>query len=106
MIERLADLLTFDPIGDMRFRAEALSPRYPTSEECAADPRVITPTFDAKHGGGFIQGCYAISLSVVAAASTVDDAALIPMSSHTTFLRPGSPDEPVDVRVERVRDSR
>jgi hypothetical protein len=58
MIDPLADLLVFDVVGEDEFRAEALAPRFPTLEECSADPRLITPVLDPRTFG-IVQGCYA-----------------------------------------------
>jgi hypothetical protein len=103
MIDPLADLLVFDVVGD-EFRADALAPRYPTLEECSADPRLVTPVLDPRTFGP-VTGCYSISMAVLVAASTVEPA-LVPASSHASFLRTGKATEPVEIRVDRSHDSR
>jgi acyl-CoA thioesterase-2 len=46
-----------------------------------------------------------ISMAVLVAASTVEPA-LVPASSHASFLRAGKASEPVEIRVDRSHDSR
>ena len=105
MIEQLADFLAFDAVGEGEFRAEALQPRFPTRAECEADARVHTPPFDPQDGV-MIVGSYLMGLAVVVAAATLNDPKLVPLSSHTTFLRAGTFGEEVHMAVEFSQDAR
>ncbi|HUZ10977.1 MAG TPA: acyl-CoA thioesterase domain-containing protein [Acidimicrobiales bacterium] len=65
-----------------------------------ADHFVATPP-----GEGFLFGGFTMALGLQAAARTTD-AAFVPKSLHTLFLRPGAWGPKLDLLVTRVNDSR
>jgi acyl-CoA thioesterase II len=80
-LDSLLGSLQPEPLGGGRFRANSEANRF-----------------------GRVFGGQMIAQAMRAAATTVDDKP--PHSLHAYFVQSGSPDQPIDIAVERVRDGR
>ena len=98
LLDRLADVLTFEHVEGDRFVADPYGDKTATPAELASDDRLDYP--ESWEGPPFFAGCYALALALVVAGRTVGEE-LVPFSTHSAFPRAGASREPVEISIER-----
>jgi len=103
LLDRLADVLTFEQIADDRYVA-VFGDKTATSAERASDDRLYEWP-GVGDAWWFVMGSYSMALALVVCGDTANDD-MVPLSAHSVFHRPGVATEPFEISVERDADSR